>query len=259
MSQLNEQFTDPGYVPEEYKVPYDVIDLPSQGLLYPNKKSTVKVEYLTALDENILSSPNLIRSGKTIDILLERKVKELGFPTEDLLEGDRMAILLFLRTTAFGEMYSQLVPNKDGKVVEGEIDLTKLNQFKLTINPDKNGEFDFVLPNSKKNVKFKFLTGKDEKLIKEQNDLLKERSQTEDDFTITLRLEKMITEIDGNRDKIHHRNIIKNLGIMDVRKLIKYVNDAEPGIDFKTTARIQGGESVTTFLTITTSFFWPEL
>ncbi len=259
MKQLNEQFTDPGYVPEEYTVPYDVIELPSQGLLYPNKKNTVKVEYLTALDENILSAPNLIRSGKAMDILIERKVKDLGFPSEDLLDGDRMAILLFLRTTAFGEKYSQLVANKDGKVVEGEIDLTKLKQNKLTINPDKNGEFDYILPQSGKNVKFKFLTGKDEQLIKEENELLKERSKSEDDFLFTLRIEKMITEIDGNRDKIHHRNVIKNLGIIDVRKLIKYVNDAEPGIDFETTAGIQGGESVTTFLTITTSFFWPEL
>ena len=259
MNQLNEQFTDPGYVPEDYKVPYDVIELPSQGLLYPNKKSTVKVEYLTALDENILSSPNLIRSGKAIDLLLERKVKDLGFSTEDLLDGDRTAILIFLRTTAFGEIYTQLVANKDGKVVEGEIDLSKLNQLKLTIKPDKNGEFDFILPNSKKNVKFRFLTGKDEKLVKQENDSLKERTNSDDDFSITLRLEKMITEIDGNRDKIHHRNLIKNLGIMDVRKLMKYVSDAEPGIDFKTTARIQGGESVSTFLTLTTSFFWPEL
>ena len=217
------------------------------------------MEYLTALDENILSSPNLIRSGKAIDLLLERKVKDLGFSTEDLLDGDRTAILIFLRTTAFGEIYTQLVANKDGKVVEGEIDLSKLNQLKLTIKPDKNGEFDFILPNSKKNVKFRFLTGKDEKLVKQENDSLKERTNSDDDFSVTLRLEKMITEIDGNRDKIHHRNLIKNLGIMDVRKLMKYVSDAEPGIDFKTTARIQGGESVSTFLTLTTSFFWPEL
>ena len=56
----NNSFIDPNYVPEEYKVPYDVIELPSQGLLYKNKKSSVKVEYLTAYDENILTAPNLL-------------------------------------------------------------------------------------------------------------------------------------------------------------------------------------------------------
>ena len=32
---------NPNYVPEDYKVPHDIIELPSQGLLYPNKKSQV--------------------------------------------------------------------------------------------------------------------------------------------------------------------------------------------------------------------------
>jgi hypothetical protein len=87
---------NPNYVPEDYKVPYDIIELPSQGLLYPNKKSQVKVEYLTAYDENILTSPNILANGKIIDVLLERKVKDLGFEHKLLLEGDRMAIILFL-------------------------------------------------------------------------------------------------------------------------------------------------------------------
>ena len=57
----------PHYVPEEYQTPYDVVDLPSQGLLYESKKKTVKLEFLTAMDETILSSPNLINSSKFID------------------------------------------------------------------------------------------------------------------------------------------------------------------------------------------------
>jgi len=55
-----------------------MVELPSQGLLYPKKQSTVKVEYLTALDENILSSPNISNSGSILDILISRKVKDLG-------------------------------------------------------------------------------------------------------------------------------------------------------------------------------------
>ena len=90
-----ENTLDPNYVPDEYKVPYDVIELPSQGLLYPNKKSSVKIEYLTAMDENVLSSPNIVGSGKVVDVLIERKVKDLGFPVNELLEGDKLAIIVF--------------------------------------------------------------------------------------------------------------------------------------------------------------------
>jgi hypothetical protein len=103
----NASTMSPNYVPEDLKVPYDVLELPSQGLLYPNKKSSVRVEYLTAMDETILTSPNLSQNGKFLSVLLDRKVKDLGFPTEDLLEGDRLAILIWLRATGYGEIYSQ--------------------------------------------------------------------------------------------------------------------------------------------------------
>jgi hypothetical protein len=143
-----QSFMDPNYVPDEYKVPYDVLELPSQGLLYPNKKSSVKVEFLTAYDENVLTSPNILAGGRLIDVLIERKVKDLGFDHKLLLEGDRMAIVLFLRVSAFGENYVQPVIHPiTKKVIEGEIDLTKLEQKKLTVKPDENGFFDFYYQN----------------------------------------------------------------------------------------------------------------
>jgi hypothetical protein len=254
-----ENALDPNFVPDEYKVPYDILELPSQGLLYPNKKSSVKVEYLTAMDENVLVSPNIMNSGRVLDVLLERKVKDLGFPVEELLDGDRVALLLFLRSTSFGEEFKQGVLNKNGDVVEGTINLSELKQKKLTINPDENNEFDFELPKSKKKIKFRFLNGKDEKDIDEKDEFMKKRFETDISFALTLKLEKLIMELDGNRDKIYISNFIKTMSILDSRTLTKYIRENEPGIDFETKARIQGGESVNTFLRLNKSFFWPEL
>ena len=93
MEENNFVNNDSGY--EEYKTPYDIIELPSQGLLYPNKKSKVKVEFLTAMDENILSSPNISENESVIDILIKRKVKDLDFDIDDLLVGDKIAIIVF--------------------------------------------------------------------------------------------------------------------------------------------------------------------
>jgi hypothetical protein len=250
---------DPNYVPDEHKEQYDVIELPSQGILYPNKKSTVKVSYLTTIDENILSSPNIINSGKLIDILLERKVKDLGFNTKDLLDGDRMAILVFLRSTGLGDKYTQAVvdPNS-GKVVSGEIDLPSLKQKKLDVQPDENGEFDFVLPQSNYRIKFRFLTGKDEEEIDLQDETLMERNGDEVSQKITLRLERQIMQINDDRDKIKLSAIIKKLSLKDSRALRKYMSDLEPGIDFNTNATIQGGVEVATFLRIGSNFLWPE-
>jgi len=79
MEQNIKNSLDPNYVPEDLRTPFDVLDLPSQGLLYDNKLKQVKVEYLTAMDENILSSPNLsAKPDVMIDLLIKRKVKDLN-------------------------------------------------------------------------------------------------------------------------------------------------------------------------------------
>tara|TARA_R110002126_G_scaffold49642_1_gene137269 strand:+ start:926 stop:1708 length:783 start_codon:yes stop_codon:yes gene_type:complete len=251
---------DPNFVPDEYKIPYDVIELPSQGILYPNKKSSVKVEYFTTMDENILTSPNLANSGKIVDILLERKIKGLGFPSDELLDGDRMAILIFLRVTAFGPLYKQPVVNPlTSKVEIGEIDLSTLKQKQLVIQPDDMGEFDYVLPHTKVKAKFRILTGKDESEIDTTNNSIMEREGDGVSHKTTLRLEREIMEINGIRDKMRLSNIIKNMSPMDSRPLRKYISDIEPGIDFNTTARTPGGESIKTFLRLGSNFLWPEL
>lgn len=253
-------FNDPNFIPEDYKVPYDIIELPSQGLLYPNKKDKIKVEYLTAFDENILTSPNILASGKLIDVLLERKVKDLGFDPKLLLEGDRMAIIIFLRVSAFGEKYIQpIIDPFSKKVVEGEVDLSTLEQKKLTVKPDENGLFDFILPKSNKNIKFRLLTGKDEEEIEILDQQIMERSKNEISTKTTLRLERSIMDIDGERDKIKISNILKALPIMDIRNLNKYLLEIEPGINFNVIARTQGGESVNTFLRINKNLFWPDI
>lgn len=258
MEENNFVNNDSGY--EEYKTPYDIIELPSQGLLYPNKKSKVKVEFLTAMDENILSSPNISENESVIDILIKRKVKDLDFDIDDLLVGDKIAIIVFLRVSGFGELYNQMVwDEKLKKVVEGEIDLTKLKQKKLSVKPDENNLFDFELPSTKQKVKFKLLTTKDENIISEKNKNLQERTNTNENFTPVLRLEQTIQEIDGEKNKMKISNMIKRMNILDIRKLNKYISEIEPGLDFNTEARTQGGVSVNCFLRITSSFFWPKL
>lgn len=259
-SPQNQSYMDPTHIPKELSIPFDMVELPSQGILYPNKKSTVKVEYLTALDENILSSPNISNNGSVLDILISRKVKDLGFDYDKMLSGDRMALLIYLRVTGFGEKYTQLVyDEKSKKMVKGEIDLSKLEQNKLTVKPDENGLFDFTLPTGGNKIKFKLLTAFDEKIIDDRNSQLQERSGNEESFIPILRLEQSIVSIDGVTDKISLSNIIKRLNIMDIRKYNKYVTEIEPGMNFKTIARTPGGASIPCFLRFGSNFFWPEL
>jgi hypothetical protein len=259
MEDVNNQMS-PSYVPEELRTPYDIIELPSQGLLYPNKKSNVKVEYLTAMDESIITSPNIVANNKVVDTLLERKVKDLGFDVTELLEGDRVAILVYLRVTGFGSDYTQLVWNdKKSEYEEGIVDLSSLKPKKLTIKPDEDNNFDYELPISKKKIKFRFLNSKDDQEIDIIDEQYMKRNNTEISNRIILTLERQVVSIDGETDKIKLSSILKNLKIMDSRSLRKYISDIEPGLNLDTVARTQGGESVPTFLKFNRSFFWPEL
>ena len=253
-------FMSPEAQPGEFQVPYDIIDLPSQGLLYPNKQKNVKVEYLTALDETILTSPNILNSNRVTDVLISRKVKNLGFDPDDLLEGDKTAIIVFLRVTGFGSQYYQQVYDKNtNSMVDGKIDLSALKQKKLSVKPDSEGLFHYELPESKKKIKFKLLSGKDENEIDERDEATMKRTGDGISNKIIYRLEKQVLSIDGIVDKMKISHILQNISILESRRLRKYISDIEPGMDFKVSAGIPGGGSVDTFLRFNTSFFWPEL
>lgn len=141
---------------------YDIIPLPSKGECYPNKQSRIAVSYLTAMDENIIVSPNLYRDNMVLDIILKEKVRDPEIDPDDLLDGDRDAIILFLRSSAYGNMYAVTTTDPDTKqTFDTQIDLSKIKYKDFVLTGDENGYFDFQLPISKDNVKFRFLTHKD--------------------------------------------------------------------------------------------------
>jgi hypothetical protein len=238
--------------------PYDIIPLPSEGKLYKNKKAKVKIAYLTAADENILTSPNLLESGDFLEILINRKLLEPDLRYKDLIPGDRDAIMVWLRATGYGEMYPVTIFDENDKPFDTEVDLTRLPVKKLPVEPDSDGLFLFKLPLSGSLVKFKLLSiGEiDElelvvKFLKEENNLINTET--------TLLLENQIVEIDGNRDKNYISEFIDTMRIMDSKKLKKYIGDISCGVDTNVTFGTPGGGSVTRFLPFTLKFFWPDL
>lgn len=141
---------------------YDIIPLPSNGECYPNKQGRIAVSYLTAMDENIIVSPNLYRDNMVLDIILKEKVRDPEIDPDDLLDGDRDAIILFLRSSAYGNMYSVSTTDPETKqTFDTQIDLSKIKYKDFTLVGDENGYFDYELPLSKDKIKFKFLTHRD--------------------------------------------------------------------------------------------------
>ena len=151
---------------------YDVIQLPSNGQCYRSKVDRVPVAYLTAYDENIITSPNLYKDGLVIDYLLKNKVVNSEINVEDLVSGDADAITLFLRATSYGPDFPIVVRDPDtGEQIETTIDLTKLKPKDFKLIGDENGHFEFVTPLKKDRIKFRYLTRKQERQLKQVTEL----------------------------------------------------------------------------------------
>ena len=242
---------------QNYKldVAYDVIPLPTKGIFYKNKKDSVKVSYLTASDENILTSQNLIQQGMVIDELLRAKVIDKDITVDELHESDKEAILLFLRNTAYGSDITLVVVDPDtGEKVEVEYDLQNIKYKEFKLVSDNEGYFDFTLPASKKKIKFKFVTPKEEEelsLIEEQyKDMMIKP-------TVTKRLEKMIVDVEGERDPMRISHFISTLPIKDSQALRKYVSENTPGLDKEVEVTLPSGKKIQTFFNLNTEFFRP--
>lgn len=225
-----------------YDFPTEVIELPSKGKLYPEghplSKGTVEIKYMTAKEEDILASQNLIRKGVVLDKLFESVVVEKGLDVGDIFVGDKNAILLATRILGYGADYNvEITDPFSGELQKTTIDLSKI-QIK-EIDEDKlrsDNRYDFELPISKKKIKFKLLTHKDEIDINAEiqalNRLVKGDNVVSQD--VSTRLRYMIQEVDGNTDRGFINNWVKNgLLARDSRALREYVREFTPDLELK--------------------------
>ena len=151
---------------------YDVIQLPSNGQCYKSKVDRVPVAYLTAYDENIITSPNLYKDGLVIDFLLKNKVVNSDINVDDLVSGDADAIILFLRATSYGPDFPIVVKDPDsGEQIDTVIDLTKLKPKEFKLIGDENGHFEFTTPLRKDKIKFRYLTRNQERKLRRVTEL----------------------------------------------------------------------------------------
>jgi hypothetical protein len=234
---------------------YDIVTLPSNGIYYSNKKKTLKVAYLTAVDENILSSPNLMISNTIIEELLKSKILDKDIDIDELIEEDRQAVLIFLRNTAYGTTYKvTLTDPKTDIDFEVELNLEKVPVKDFTLVSDENDEFEYFMEKSKSKVKFKFLTKKQEEVI---NELRKGWNGVGAAPVITRQLERMIKSINGETDQLALRNIIEKLPIKDSQDFRKFVKDNKPGLDLTQTVIAPSGDKIQYVLGFGVEFFRP--
>ena len=247
----------------ELKLPTEKVSLPSKGLLYPKEsplsKGEVEMKYMTAKEEDILTNSNFIRQGTVIDKLLQSMlITPVHY--DDLLIGDKNAILIAARILGYGAEYSFKYVDERGAEREATIDLSRLDEKPIDESLFKNGinEFTFALPKSGNVITFKLLTHGDEKKIDAEIKGL-QKVNPNGSFDVTTRLKYMITSVNGDRDQKSIRDFVDNyLLAPDARALREYYSKVQPDIKLKFIPEDENytGEGID--IPISLNFFWPD-
>ena len=241
------------YGQQDFNLPHDVVMLPSQGKFYRNKKSSLKVGYLTAADENILLGQR--NPDNIVHTLLRNKIYEPDVDPNQLLDCDVEAILIFLRNSSFGPEYTfTLRDPKTLKDFQQTILLDELNVKPGSMEPGDDGLFEFQLPVSKMNVKCKLMTLGDIKEIQKIQDSYPDGVVAP---VVTKRLEMQIVSLNGETDKGRIAQEVQTLPIADSKFIRKTMQDVEPRLDLDRVFTAPSGEKVTSRITFGAEFFRP--
>lgn len=246
--------------------PTETIELPSGGKFYPTEsslsKGTIEVKMMTAKEEDILSNPNLLKKGIAVDKVLESLIVDKNIKIDDLLTGDKNAVIFSVRRLAYGDTYGPLqikCPKCDNEN-KTSVNLQDIqNQEQQTEYESINGLFEFELPYSKVRVKIKLMTGNDEKQIESELTAL-QKINKQNTSEITTRLKKCIVQINNETDrKVITSFVDSQLTSRDSLALRQFIRKVTPDIDstFNFTCNSCGHEERVA-VPITANFFWPD-
>lgn len=251
-------------MPELMNVPTQPLDLPSKGLLYPEGSplSSGQVElYLpTAMHEDILTNRNFIQQGVVIDKFLQAIIAS-KIDYNDLLLGDKNAIMIGARILAYGSQYSfKYAPPGSNVSEDVTVDLSQLKEKEIDwskVTKGKN-EFEYELPMTKQLITYKITTHKDETAIEaEIKGLQKVNKNLSSD--VTVRLSHSIVAVNGDRDRKVIRDFVRSMPIKDSQELRKQIVMSTPDIVMKFDFTTASGEVVEGLsLPMTVDFLWPD-
>jgi hypothetical protein len=242
----------------QFKFPTETVDLPSKGLLYPEthplRSGKVEMKYMTAREEDILTNQNYISNGTVLDKLLQSLIVT-KFDYDDLLVGDKNAILIASRILGYGKDY-EFTYNGEDQVV----DLTTLENKPFDeslITPGVN-QFEFTLPFSKTSITFRLMNGHLEKKIDGELKGLKKINKNIS-VDLSTRLKHIITSVEGDESPKTIRDFVDNyLLARDSRSFREHIRKVQPDVDMQVELMVDG-ELKEVELPIGVNFFFPDL
>lgn len=251
-------------------IPTETVDLPSQGYFYPANhplsNGKIEIYQVTARHEDILSNTNLLKKGTVLDEFLKALIATPNTSINDLLIGDKNALFIAARKSAYGENYTTKIKCPECSVESNiEINLSVLKAKPLNTDVLTKGEnkLSFKLPNSNKVVTVSLLTHKDETDIDAELKALAKFNgpNATNSPEITTRLKYTIKSIDGESDRSRIKNFVDTqLTAKDSLALRKFVRENTPDMDMNFDFICPAcGHQVKMNVPLGANFFWPNL
>ena len=278
-------------IPEEQLIPWEECYIPSRGAYYGWPEGVVMVKAMGQAAEKVLATQRLAQSGQSIDYLFRACCQfPDGFDPADLLLGDRVFLLYFLRGITYGNIYEFAVtcPDQNCQAVNThKYDLNELAGTIIWANTGLGNEpFRVDLPYLSKatnrevwvGVRFLRATDANDMIAKRkmrkkmfarpggarsrktprQNQQDRQQQVQQLDETISENMEKIIVSVMGVSDPFTIRSFISKMHSQDTTAVREWLRENTPGID--NTIQIECPDCNTEFTTelpITESFFRP--
>jgi len=252
------------------EIPFELIGLPSKGVIYEEGHAlsgaeSIEIKAMGPTEEDILTSPALIKKGTVITELLKSCLIDKSIDPGDMIAGDRNAIMTAVRAVGYGSSYGPVeveCSECNYKDKEHHFMLNKLPFKPLTIEPVKpfSNLFSFTLPKAGFSVLFKFLTGHEEEMISKTKANKKKMLGQIIENNVTEQLLNTIVQIEDVTDRAEiSMYITRYMNAQDSKSLRKFMDENEPGIVMKQNHDCPAcNHSEEVNIPIGVNFFWPE-
>jgi len=247
-----------------YDFPTEVISLPSQGKCYPEdnplSKGTVEIKYMTAKEEEILASQNLIRKGVVLDKLFESIIVDKDVNIDDILIGDKNGIMLAARILGYGSEYQIEQENEFGEKEQITVDLSKVQTKELDFSKiNQKNSYEFITSTGTV-LEFKLLSHGDEKKIDEDIKALQRLNKSGVSAELTTRYRYMILSVDGDSNVSTITKFINNQFLTrDTRKFRELIRELQPDVNMEFEYENPNtGEKELRPIPMGVGFFWPS-
>jgi len=273
----NQETSIPAIVQEQaqtfsYITPTELVDIPSKGLYYPpehplHMKDSIEIRHMTAKDEDTLTSRSLLKKGVAVDKMLNDIITDKSIKVENLLIGDKNALIIASRISGYGAEYetkvtcpSCNVPNQhsfdlnDHKMANP---IPEEELQKLGINITSNKNFTLTLPVSKLSIEARFLNGMDERNIIQRSQDNQKNNLPEN--AMTQQIKYFVISVNGETDRRKINQFIDNMPAKDSKYLRNVYKNINPNVSMEQQFTCSSCDFQETMeVPFTSDFFWPK-